>query len=455
MFQISSTTPITNAESVLIGSTIQIEFNNDLDPKSINDLVVSVGVADSSPFQSVDGRTALLATNSIEFTPAIDLANNVKYVVVVAGGEFGVKSITGRKLANDYLFYFTTEVAAGGAGDPEVPDEDPTDGIPLESSINLLSSKVSEGKIELTFDTSLSDDTEVTITSRHPLGRQGGLDFWKSFCTITVNGYRVTINPGHGLLSLDYEQKLVNTTLPTYVLLESSVPVLEYTVGAENIDALFDFAVNREYTITISDETTGSYYRIVLVQPHVGPEFVTVDEAKLRLSALTTVFETDDRIRLMIYLESLRAYNIWMRYGVWPGYVPYYASEYVMVRLTIDAIEQYAKTTAVGGSPESFSLGDLKITMPGQSSSSLTGFGDVIDIQQLRNMEYILGEKLRKNDVSTKPIYEPDYSLMAPEHGSGVIALTPSVGRRDPTTNPDLDRALYPNRHSRHGRFNP
>ncbi|MGD9697432.1 Ig-like domain-containing protein [Acinetobacter sp.] len=444
MFELTETFPTLNQTDVLITTEeLLFTFNEDLDLRYVSDLVLSVGIADSSPFMPVDGSVSLAAANILKFKPTAALSYGIKYVVVLAGGEFGVHSTLGHTLATDYLYYFTTENAPAV---PDSPVDMPIDGIPLNTVTGLHPTAVTNslGKLILTYAEDLPVGTTALIRSRHPLGRPGGTDLWIEYVSVSVSGNRITFESSSDI-SIDYKSRLVNTTSNTAVLLDNSIPVVSSTINTDpetelevNVSAVLDLAVNREYTVTI---ITSEGQHIVTHLSYLAPFFLSIEDAKLQLRGLESVFENDRELYLTIYLESLRAYHLWTGHNnAWPDYIPYYVAEFVRIRLILDALELNARRTTISGQAESFSLGDLKISV---ADSSSTSSGDTtVDRKELAQWEYILGECLRKGDKRTLPIYEPAYSLMAPSSNYGVIGLVPSIGRQDPTFDPRFDRDL-------------
>jgi len=439
MFQVISTTPSTNAVDVDINITeILIGFNEDLDPSTVTDLVLSVGVADSSPFDALTGSVDLKDSTTIRFVPDNPLDYQTRYIVVVTGGSFGVRSSSGRTLGTDYLYYFTTLADPSG----QQPAEQPISGISLStltSQISIASWTAEDGVVTINLSDTPSSTPTVTITSRHPLGYLGVDDYWGSNAQPVINGSQITIDATSVTLPLTIQDRLLKKS--EQLLMEDSIPVLSYMVNASDITATLDFAVNMEYTIQVNIPGEGTLSLTFL--PYMAPSFITVEEAKYTLKGLSAVFTSDDELAVMIYLESKRAYQLWTGNGnQFPtDKVPYYAQQFVMVRLVKDAFDMRQRRDLTIGAPQSIMLGDLKVALSDpakvQQQQDLQA-----DLEELNQLEYIYGELLRKGDTRDVPIHQPAYSLMASEHNYGVIGLVPSIGRPDPTYNPDFKRDL-------------
>jgi hypothetical protein len=114
---LTSTTPANNATGVSTGTTIVMNFSNQLDPASVNTTTLPVMVGWNSN-QEITGTYAFSNNNTtVTFTPAAPLPNNTQIWVGACGGPV---DLTGDSLGGCYtqLFNFytgPTVVAAGSA----------------------------------------------------------------------------------------------------------------------------------------------------------------------------------------------------------------------------------------------------------------------------------------------------------------------------------------------------
>jgi len=438
MFNVVNTSPGLNAVDVDINlAEITITFSEEIDPTTVTDLVMSVGIADSQPFESVSGRVEIKTSDTIRFIPDQPLDYQTKYVVVVTGGSFGIKSSTGRTLGLDYLFYFTT------VEDPNAQQstETPISGISLDqltSTLEPTSWTAQDGQVTIQYPETLPDGVTVTVNSAHLLGYPVKEDYWRDNVQVSVSGSTIILTAS-GTLPLDLESRLVKKD--EALLFEDSIPVISYNVSTTDITATFDFAVNYQYTIQINIPDEGQ--NTITFLSYMAPSFLTIAEAKYALKGLADVFTSDDELAAIIYLESKRAYQIWTGSGhIFPtDRVPYYVQQYVIVRLVKAAIDIRQHRDFATGNVDSITLGDLKVSLrdPGKAQQQKDF---QVNLEELNQLEYIYGERLKAGDTREIPIYEPTYSLMAPHANYGIIALTPSVGRIDPTYNPDFKRDL-------------
>ncbi len=100
-----SNKPAAGATGIGLSAPIQAGFNEPLAPASVSSSTVQLRgpagpVATSVAF---DG-----ATNQINVTPSVALAQGTQYTVVVHGGPGGVTDVAGNALAADYSWSFTT-----------------------------------------------------------------------------------------------------------------------------------------------------------------------------------------------------------------------------------------------------------------------------------------------------------------------------------------------------------
>ena len=126
--KVTSTTPINNATSTAISSSISATFSAGMDPSSIT----------TTNFTLMQGTTSVSGTvvyldSTARFTPAANLSPNTAYTVTISAGA---KDESGIGLAKDYTWNFTT----GGIPDLTKPTVTLTD--PVNNATGVLLNKV-------------------------------------------------------------------------------------------------------------------------------------------------------------------------------------------------------------------------------------------------------------------------------------------------------------------------
>jgi hypothetical protein len=450
MLQIVSTTPAANAVDVNIAlSEILIEFNQAIDPSTVTDMTVSVGIADQTPFVPLMGRVELYTDTTVRFVPDELLLPGKRYICVVTGGAFGIASKTGVHLANDYLFKFTAE--ADTQSQPQ-PGQSPSSGIPLDpvqlntaASVDLLDIAHNNGSLILSFRQALPPDVSVSVTSRHPLGYPAGTDYW-------LNGLQPAVIQQNTITLSSTITGAATDLISSFVQIDSGItpmdgmiPVINYTDNGATVDFQPDLALNRIYEIKLTFQDSSSVTYSYLGP--LAPSFITLEEVKYELRGIESFFNNTDDLRITIHLESYRAYRIWTACRGVNSFpkdrIPYYAKQYVLVRLMLAAVDYLRRNNAATGDVESVKLGDFTVSLGGNNSNNTNSAANSVDENTLKQLEYIYGQRLCAGDLSEKPLYEPSYSLMAPNHNYGTIGLVPNRGRIDPTYNPNFKRDLY------------
>lgn len=87
-----------------LDSTIEIIFNTDLDPATVDTATVIVQLSSTTPISGAVSYSQRKAT----FVPDNPLDPGARYQVVVVGGVNGVKDINGNTMSSDYNFNFET-----------------------------------------------------------------------------------------------------------------------------------------------------------------------------------------------------------------------------------------------------------------------------------------------------------------------------------------------------------
>jgi methionine-rich copper-binding protein CopC len=144
--KVTSTTPINNATSTAISSSISATFSAGMDPSSITTTNFTLKQGTTAVSGTV-GYTGITAT----FTPAANLSANTSYTATISSG---VQDESGLGMAKDYTWNFTT----GGIPDLTKPTVTLTD--PLNNATGVLLNKV----IVVTFSKSMDPPTLNSLT---------------------------------------------------------------------------------------------------------------------------------------------------------------------------------------------------------------------------------------------------------------------------------------------------
>jgi Ice-binding-like/Bacterial Ig-like domain len=126
--KVTSTTPINNATSTAISSSISATFSAAMDPSSITTTNFTLMQGTTS----VSGAVVYLDSTAT-FTPAANLSPNTAYTVTISAGA---KDESGTGMAKDYTWSFTT----GGIPDLTKPTVTLTD--PVNNATGVLINKV-------------------------------------------------------------------------------------------------------------------------------------------------------------------------------------------------------------------------------------------------------------------------------------------------------------------------
>ncbi|MGW8248538.1 MAG: Ig-like domain-containing protein [Acidiferrobacterales bacterium] len=99
--QVVSISPANLETGASVGGNIVVQFNTKLDPASVNNSTFDL--------QGVSGDISV-ADNIVLFRPTSPdiLSPNTQYFVSIKGGDSGIKSFTGKIMANDFNSQFTT-----------------------------------------------------------------------------------------------------------------------------------------------------------------------------------------------------------------------------------------------------------------------------------------------------------------------------------------------------------
>ncbi len=138
-----STNPPAAATDVVLGTAIEITFDQALDQATVSSATVAVtGPGQTSLIDAdnlivnnptalkgreyIDGTVSLVSGTTIRFVPSRPLRPNVKYQVTVAGGSSAlavnaVKNLSGERLARSYFFEFQTGFLEAATPPPASP----------------------------------------------------------------------------------------------------------------------------------------------------------------------------------------------------------------------------------------------------------------------------------------------------------------------------------------------
>jgi hypothetical protein len=207
--KVTSTTPVNNATSTGISSSISATFSAGMDPSSITttNFMLMQGTT------SVSGAVVYLDSTAT-FTPAANLSANTIYTVTISAGA---KDESGTGMAKDYTWNFTT----GGIPDLTKPTVTLTD--PLNNATGVLLNKV----IVVTFSKSMDPPT-------------------LNYLTYTLNQGTTSV-PG----TVTYTGTTASFT-PASNLSYSQIYTGKITIGAKDL-AGNALAVNNTFSFTTAD----------------------------------------------------------------------------------------------------------------------------------------------------------------------------------------------------------
>lgn len=182
--KVTSTTPINNATSTGISSSISATFSAGMDPSTITTTNFTLMQGTTS----VPGAVVYLDSTAT-FTPAANLSANTVYTVTISAGA---KDKSGTGMAKDYTWNFTT----GGIPDLTKPTVALTD--PLNNATGVLLNKV----IVVTFSKSMDPPTlnYLTYTLNQGTTSVAG--------TVTYTGTTASFTPASNLA---YSQNYTGT----------------------------------------------------------------------------------------------------------------------------------------------------------------------------------------------------------------------------------------------------
>ena len=208
--KVTSTTPINNATSTAISSSISATFSAGMDPSSITttNFTLMQGTI------SVSGVVVYLDSTAT-FTPAANLSPNTSYTATISAG---VKDESGTGMAKDYTWSFTT----GGIPDLTKPTVTLTD--PLNNATGVLLNKV----IVVTFSKSMDPPTINSLT--YTLN-QGSISIAGA---VTYTGTTATFTPTSNLA---YSQIYTGTVKTGAKDLAGNAIAANYTFSFTTTDA--------------------------------------------------------------------------------------------------------------------------------------------------------------------------------------------------------------------------
>jgi len=183
--------PANDSSGIYLNDTVWVQFNDLLDPGSVNE---STFVVTDSDYVPVDGSSAIQGYSNGElnvvatFYPTDGFRRYEDYKVLVVGGSNGVLSSGGLQLDHDYMYYFKTGALAlsGRAGVDPTGVEDlmslSTDPADRSTPLTVMSTEPADRgtnqditlqHIAITFNDALPTGTNwyehITITSQDPL----------------------------------------------------------------------------------------------------------------------------------------------------------------------------------------------------------------------------------------------------------------------------------------------
>ena len=207
--KVTSTTPVNNATSTGISSSISATFSAGMDPSSITTTNFTLMQGTTS----VSGAVVYLDSTAT-FTPAANLSANTTYTVTITAGA---KDESGTGMAKDYTWNFTT----GGIPDLTKPTVTLTD--PLNNATGVLLNKV----IVVTFSKPMDPPT-------------------LNYLTYTLNQGTTSV-PG----TVTYTGTTASFT-PASNLAYSQIYTGKITIGAKDLSGNA-LAVNNTFSFTTAD----------------------------------------------------------------------------------------------------------------------------------------------------------------------------------------------------------
>jgi hypothetical protein len=138
---VASVTPANNATSVSTGTTVTVQFNEALDPTTVNSSTIQL--LNSSGGVVAAAVSYNSSTDTATLTPSAALANNSTYTILVHGGTSGavIQDSAGTPLAANFSSSFTT--AAASTTQP-FPNNQPAPSLPAPTGTVINVSTVSQ-----------------------------------------------------------------------------------------------------------------------------------------------------------------------------------------------------------------------------------------------------------------------------------------------------------------------
>ncbi len=250
---VSVTSPTNTAVAVPVNRKINVAFSEAMAPATVS--TASISVKETVSGTDVPGAVTPVGT-SATFAPSADLKFNTGYTATIKGGVSGVKDLAGNAMVSDFVFTFTTGLAADIIA-PTVSVTSPTDtavAVPVNRVVTVGFSEEMDpatiGAASFTLKETVSGLNVPGVVTR-----AGTSAIFTPSAPLRLNiRYSATIEGGNLIGVKDLASNaMVNDfvfTFTTGLTFDTTAPILITTAA---LDGATGLPVNRTSTATFSE----------------------------------------------------------------------------------------------------------------------------------------------------------------------------------------------------------